>query len=90
MLRGRAGPRSASRGPVTATTTSISPTAVPGAGTVRPLVTAYGRTTGPASRSSHLSFGAIMPVHPVAGSAPENRGAAVRCLPIRRTSMAIS
>jgi hypothetical protein len=77
-------------GSVTASTTSMSPTGVPGAGTVRPLVTAYGRTTGPASRSSHLSFGAIMPGHPVAGSDPENLGGADRCLPIRRTSMAIS
>jgi hypothetical protein len=32
----------------------------PEAGAVRPFVTAYGRTIGPASRSSHLSLGALM------------------------------
>jgi hypothetical protein len=38
---------------------SIMPMYESDAGMVRPLVTAYGRTTGPASRSSHLSLGAL-------------------------------
>ena len=71
-----------------ATTRSIRPIdpAVP----VRPLVIAYGRTTGPASWSSHRSRRAVTRHHPATDSWSWRRGGAVRYLPIRRTSMAIS
>ena len=61
----------------------------PSAGSVRPPVSAYGRTTGSESRSTHLPptpIGAQSTVIWLAG----NRGRAARWGPARFTSMAIS
>jgi hypothetical protein len=67
------------------------------AGRVRPPVSAYGRTTGPASSSSHWSAEEGMAYH--AGSLPAPAGPnpdgtgldrTARCAPTRLTSTAIS
>ena len=58
-------------------------------GRVRPPVTAYGRTTGPASWSSHWSSGESMAGH-IAAADGAGRVLTVMCSPTRLTSTAIS